>query len=182
MSEVLAMLAPKNSNMESVGHSTGGESRRPEDVAAALGGIVNKHILYYAYVKWCGDTQLFSELLQEARIAERYRFKIKGYGKPQAQIDSFARVALTAALIPRHCKTCKGTGEVMNGKGNGWVECPACKGSGLGKDISDRALESLMKSDHRTIKSFWRLRLNESLSEYNEWDALVDSHVKKRLK
>ena len=182
MSEVLAMLAPKTSNMESVGHATGGDSRRPEDVAAALGGIVNKHILYYAYVKWCGDEQLFSALLQEARIAERYRFKIKGYKKPQAQIDRFARVSLIAALIPRHCKACNGSGSVHNAAKNGWVDCKHCDGTGLGKDISDAAFEKAIKVGHRSIKSFWRSKLNESLSEYLEWDALIDSHLKRKLK
>ena len=182
MSEVLAMLAPKTSNMESVGHSTSNDSRRPEDVAAALSGIVNKHVLYYVYVKWCADTPLFSQLLKEACIAERYRFKTKGYNKPQAQIDRFARVALIAALVPRHCKACNGSGSTENGKKNGWVKCGKCDGEGLGKDVSDRAIKYAVKTDALTIKSFWRARLNESLSEYNEWDALIDSHVKKKLK
>ena len=133
-------------------------------------------------MKWCGDNALFPELLKLAQDSARYKFKVKGYKKPVDQINSFARVALLSALIPRHCKACNGSGSVPNAAKNGWVDCKQCDGAGLGKDISGRALESLIKSDRRTIKSFWRLRLSESLSEYSEWDALVDSHVKKRLK
>ena len=179
MAEILAMLNAKTVDYNSSGHSTG-ETLRPEDVAAALSGICNQPMLTYTYVKFCGQNDLYARLLPMQQQSQRYKFKIKGYNRPDYQINALAEIALNTALIPQHCTHCNGTGNTP--KKGGWETCASCKGTGLRKDISDKRLGKIIGSDRKNlVKTFWRYRLNEQIAEYQEWDVMVTSYIKKRL-
>jgi hypothetical protein len=176
--EILALLTAKTASTE---FSGGGIAKlTPEMVAAACSGL-NERAYLFALLKYTQDLSVNEELFQLMvgtywRRSHRYKWRM-GPGEGKRTIERMVCFAIREACGVRLCKTCNGSGNINN-KG----VCHVCKGTGNGREISERVLADVLGVSHKRVRLFWRDKFRDVQSYLIGLDYVISEKLRDELR